>query len=326
MSNSPNQPPQTKENPCPPDSIAELVVQKYRESKEKKIKAWPCHVNRASSLGHDCERYLVYCRTDWNRRTLHPWEVQAIFDEGNRQEKSVEDDLREAGFDIVEQQRPFAFPELDITGHIDGKLFIPPRIIPYETKSMSPYIWDTIKTLDDMIHSKYSWVRYYPSQLNLYLLMDNNEYGIFILKNKSNGLIKVIDMHLDYELGETLLRKAERINKHVKNGTKPDQIMDADICSRCAFRHLCLPDMGAGLEFTEGAIIDMLDEWSALTVKIKSSGIPEDQKRAKQLNEHFKIIFKDRPRVMAGEYLVTGKWQKHGTGTYWKVDVAHPTK
>ena len=176
-----------------------------------------------------------------------------------------------------------------------------------------------------MVYHKRPWIRHYPSQMQIYLLMGEHEYGVFILKNKSTGLLKVIDVYLDYEHAESLLGKAERINAHVENNTLPDPINDAEICSNCAFRHICLPDIGEGLEFIkEKEVIERIDEYFDLKQKIKKSDIPEMQKRIKELEGHFKMWFKDRPSLMVGVYLVTGKWQTHGNGEYWKVSIAHP--
>ena len=309
-------------------SIAELVLRKYQELKENEVEIYPCHVNRASAIGHPCERYLVYCRTHWDQRPKHSWKLQAIFDEGNWQEKIVEDDLKKAGFDIVEQQVAFKIKDQLITGHIDGKLFLPPELIPFETKSMNPYIWDSIHCIEDMLNHKRPWVRHYPSQLQTYLFGHDKEYGIFILKNKSNGLIKVIDVYLDYDFVELLLQKAERVNEHIDKETTPPKIEDAEYCVECAFRHICLPDIiNDDIKIITGpATIKLIDEYFELQDLVENSDVPKHQKRIKELKERFKTLFKDKPALVVGEYYVTGKWQKHGDGQYWKFDIAHPVK
>jgi len=301
-------------------SISGLVLKRWIESKKAKIRIWPCHVNRASSLGHPCERYLVYCRTAWNKKAPYDWELQVIFDEGNRQEKAVEEDLRDAGFNLIEQQRPFEMKELLITGHIDGKILLENRGIPYEAKSMSPHIWHTVQSIQDMLDHKYAYMRKYPAQMNLYLLMDNKDYGIFILKNKSTGMWRILDVYLDYEYAESLLKKAERINAHCKKNTLPEHIQDMNVCQRCEFRHICLPDMG-GVEFTDGKIIDLLDERHDLIDLIDKSPIPDCQKRLKEINELLRMVFKDRSSVIAGPYLITGKWAGNGSRRYWKLNI-----
>lgn len=304
--------------------ISQEVIHRIIETKKAKVQVWPCHVNRASNLGHPCERFCVLCRTAWDKRPLYDWRLQFIFDEGNRQEKAIEEDLRDAGFELVEQQRPYVLKDQNITGHIDGKILWNKdggRLIPYEAKSMAPHIWMTVNSIQDMFNSRYSWVRKYPAQLTLYLLMDNKEYGLFILKNKSTGMLKAIDLYLDWEYAESLLKKAERINQHVKDGTLPETIKDASVCERCDFLHLCMPDMG-GVEFTDGKIIELLDEREDLMGIVEKSEIPEHEKRIDEINKLMRTIFEERPSVIAGPYFITGKWCGSGERKWWKVDIA----
>lgn len=304
------------------DPIADIVLERWIESKKAKIKLWPCHVNRASNLGHPCELKCVLARTHWDKAALHDWTLQAIFDEGNRHEEAVEDDLREAKFKIIEQQRPYVWKEYTITGHTDGKLIIDGLSFPYETKSMSPFMYNTVNSIEDMLNHKYPYMRAYPAQMNLYLLLGNEPHGLFILKNKSTGQLKFIDVYLDYEYTEKLVQKAERINKHIKEGTQPDGVDDASICDRCGFLHICLPERG-GVEFTTGKIIDLLDERAIIMEEIDKSPVPEYQKRVKEIMGVLKKVFKDRPHVIAGDYLITGKWKgAPGGGKYWSVDIA----
>ena len=99
-----------------------MIVERVLESKKAKIQQWPVNANRASSLGHECTRFLVFERTRWKEKTLHDARVQMIFDIGNVLEQMVSQDLREAGFAVIEQQRGFQWSKYQITGTIDCKL------------------------------------------------------------------------------------------------------------------------------------------------------------------------------------------------------------
>jgi hypothetical protein len=88
------------------------IVQKVIESKSKKIELWPVSSNRASEMGHPCERYLVYLRTRGNERVLHDVGLQFVFDEGKVHEKAVLRDLEDAGIEVIEQQRPFEWKKI----------------------------------------------------------------------------------------------------------------------------------------------------------------------------------------------------------------------
>ena len=56
----------------------EEIIGKIKEAKRKKIKNYPCHVPRASEIGHPCERYLVYSITNWQDRQPYEPELQVI--------------------------------------------------------------------------------------------------------------------------------------------------------------------------------------------------------------------------------------------------------
>ena len=225
-----------------------------------------------------------------------------IFDEGNRQEEAVLEDLREAGFQVVEQQRPFEWKEYQITGHIDGKILWEGEAVPFEIKSMSPYIFSEIQSFEDMKNSKHWWVRKYPAQMMLYLLMDEKEYGIFLLKNKSSGQIKQIDVVLDYEFGEALIKKAEQVNKYVEEKTLPDTAFDIELCPECPFKHLCDVAMNweKGVEFVEDAELEeLLKQWEFLKPFAKEYD---------QVDKKIKKMVEGKEKLCVGPFLITGKW------------------
>jgi CRISPR/Cas system-associated exonuclease Cas4 (RecB family) len=223
--------------------------------------------NRASELGHPCARYLTYNRVAWNQRKMHDVGLQYVFDEGNRGEKHAMEDLREAGYQVVEGQRAFSWSEKEITGSIDGKIFLPlghprPRAVPMEIKSINPYDWARLNTVEDLLTSAHVHLRKIPAQIITYLLLNaTEELGALILRNKTNGQLKAIPVVLDYEMAEQLVAKAERVNTATAaifkaGGIPPSGIVpatidallperipyDEEICGRCAFFHVCLPD------------------------------------------------------------------------------------
>ena len=219
------------------------IVAAVDAAKERKIEIWPCRSNRASSMGDPCERRLVYERTSWNKKALHDVGLQYIFDLGKEQESIALSDLREAGLQVVEQQRPFDWPQYEISGHIDCKVAVNGnRPFPLEIKGLSPWIFASIDSIADMHTAKQTWARKMPAQLTLYLLMDNQEEGAFLFKNKLTGRLKQIPLSLDYAYGEALLQKAERINKHMREGTLPDHTTEQSLCEDCSFSHICLPE------------------------------------------------------------------------------------
>ena len=255
---------------------------------QKRIKQYPHPNNRASECGHPCERFLVLVRTHSDKLPLHDIGLQRIFDEGNLHETAVLRELENAGFQLVEQQRPFEWKKFRLTGRIDAKISIDGQLIPLEIKSCSPNVFPHIKGLSpqEMVNSKYPWVRKYPGQIMLYMLMDGKDKGIILFKNKTTGEKIQKDFELDLEYAESILKKLESVNKHVDSGTLPDVEMSGE-CKSCGFaKTMCFADQdyGPGFDFlsdeeTEAKLI----KWDKLKESAK-----EFEAIDKELKEHFK--------------------------------------
>lgn len=225
----------------PASKIAQAVDEYVLTKRENR----PTHANSASQLAHPCTRYLVLKRDKWGEETLPPLSLQYVFEEGNTHEDAVEDLFKKAGFKIEKSEMYLEWRVYNITGHIDGTVQVDGREYPIEIKSVSTHYFDAIKTFDDIKNHRYWFVKKWAGQLTLYLTMMNKDAGIMVLKNKNNGQIKVLDVALDYDLAESLVKKAEGINAHVAAGTLPDPIeWDDNLCGRCGFHpHLCMPDI-----------------------------------------------------------------------------------
>lgn len=279
-----------------------MFTEKVMENIARQIKLYPVHSNRASDIGHPCVRYHVCQRTRWREKSLHDVGLQLIFGLGNEFEDMVIRQLLAARVRVIEQQKSYEWKEYQITGHVDGKLLGDDgKVYPFDIKSSSPYVYDSIHNIDDLKNGKYSYLRKYPTQLNLYLLMEEQEKGLFIFVNKVNGQLKEIWMDIDYQLGEETLKRCEAINAHVAAGTVPDPIpYDEDLCGRCAFRHICLPDfVGTEVEIDESELSTMISRY----MELKSAAKEYDA-----LNREIARMVNEREKVLAGDYLVTGKW------------------
>ena len=279
-----------------------MIVEKVLEAKANKIKQWPVNANRASELGHECLRYLVLLRTRWQEKTLHDARLQMIFDMGRMVEDLVCQDLRDAGFTIVEQQRPFSWAEYQITGAIDFKLALDGGVYPTEVKSAAPHPFASINCVADMIRHKYHYMRKYPAQLTLYLLMDGKEEGIFLFKNKSTGELKEIWLDLDYDFAESLVQKAELINKHVAEGTLPEPMeYNEDICGSCGFVHICLPDR-------IGKEVEVSDDGELLELVTRYFELKPGAKEYDEVNDRITKLVQGREKILVGDYFIEGKW------------------
>jgi CRISPR/Cas system-associated exonuclease Cas4 (RecB family) len=304
------------------EGCPDLITPVY-DAKKRKAKNYPQHVNRASEAGHPCMKYLVLCRTKWELKQLHGAELEFIFEGGRMIEELAVTDLKEAGFTVVEQNRPFSWREFELSGHVDGKVMEGSSTsgasniaYPIEIKGLNMFDFDRLNSIEDFLQSKKSWLKKYPAQLALYMLMDNIEYGCFYIKRVPGFRPKQIWMHLDYTFAEDILQKLERVNKHVKEGTLPEGVNDPNLCNYCSFFHVCAPDMiGTEIEvISEIEIEEAIDETVELENQIKSY---------RRAEKKWKKALEGKEKVKIGEYIITGRWIKRKgytvpDGEYWQ--------
>lgn len=292
------------------------IAQAVLERKRAEIKQWPINSNRASEAGHPCIRYLVYLRTRWQDRSLHGVSLQLIFERGRVMEAQALKEIQEAGFEVVEQQRPYSWPELELTGYIDGQVEVDGKRYPIEVKSLSPYDFPHLNSIQDFLSSDKIWLRKYPAQLNLYLLMEGVESGILYIKNALTWEPKCIWVELDYDYADRIVRKLEEVNRHVEEGTVPEGINDADICPDCPFFHICLPEIkGQDLPIEDDSeLISLLSEWEELKPLAA---------RYNEIDGLLKKRLEGVEKAIVGNWLITGKYvERKGytvePGVYWQ--------
>lgn len=285
----------------------------------KRIKAWPHPTNRASEAGHPCVRFLVLSRTANHLRALHDVGLQRIFDEGNLHEDALMREMAAEGIRIIEQQRPYESqdvandtlsPELQellagaqLTGHVDGILAVNGSGLPIEVKSCSPNIFPAIRDLEpeELLRTKYTWIRKYPAQILLYMVMRGSEFGLMLFKNKGSGekcykIFRLNDAMLEY-VTETL-RKLHAVNAHVAAGTCPDPAL-IDECMSCAFaKTACFP----GADYGPG--IDIMQD-PELEAKLDRRGELEPvAKEYEALDKELKDGFKGKPGAVVGNWMI----------------------
>jgi len=311
-----------------PDLVGALT-----ELKEKKIKRYPCTVNRASAIGKavpmldGCLRRGVYERTHWEEKELHDVRAQFIFDEGSEQEEIVVRQLSQAGVKIINRgqaftiidTRPGKTGKILLSGETDGEVVITEEAghakdtITCEIKSMNPNIFSQMHEFEDF--KKKPWTLGYMAQIMGYMLGHNKDQGLFLLKDKSNGLVRQIHVPMDYEIGEAVLKTAEEINDHVDAGTLPERRSEIDKCEYCEFRKICIPDVN----FETGVTVAQDPEFEK-----HLNEYWELNEASKRCQELYKKIIAPKMKATAaqtdgvlnmeiGEYLLTGKTDSRGT-------------
>lgn len=296
----------------------EELVSDYRAYKLRKAEnsREPAVSNRCSELGHPCTAYAYFSRTvPADERPSVSEDLAEIFDEGKKQERSIQADLLEMHYDVKRQQERLYWPKYNITGHKD--FAISKNGSPYvrcEFKSVNPYTFDKLSTPEDVRNNKATWVQKWYSQTILYMLLDNQkEYWLF-LKNKSRGSIKPIRFVWNDQLwedAEALLKKAETVNRLVQIGEKPTQdmkIANADECSRCQFFTVCLPEMNFGVaaRILSDELADELAEKTERLLVLKPFA-KEYEDLDEEVKADIKGVVGDGSQVVYGDYIANVK-------------------
>ena len=254
-------------DPLPP------IEEMWRERKQEKIRHFPQSNLRASSIGWPCDRYHYHAVKDWKEVPLHDVGLQAIFDEGDLHEEAVIDEVKKLpGIKIVKQQVAFQMDKPLIKGTIDGMMRWNGRDFPFDVKSMSRFQFPKIKSAEDLINSTSALFRKYVAQLQIYLLLSGYEIGAFILKCKDTGEIRVIWMQIDYAFLEGVIQRAERVTKALAAEQPPERTKDIELCLKCPYRHVCLPEIafGEGVQILGGQeLTEMLERRDQLQAASK---------------------------------------------------------
>ena len=315
------------EHPHPYPQVQKMLDDLW-ESKRKKIRITPQHSNRASELGHPCLRYLVFLRTRYQEQALYSVALQWIFDLGRKQEQIALENLAEAGYHVVEQQRPLVWEKYNITGHIDGKVEMDGKLVPIEIKGISPHLWNAVNDIDDFLRPgetktilRKSYVRKMPSQLITYCLLGNSSEGFLYLQNKITAQPKIIWLYLEsyMEEAERLIKRAEMVNRMVADKQTPDMINDESVCEGCSFEHICLPDRMLGKQ------LQIINEDPELLSDLeRHAELKPLSNEYKELNEKLKKQFDGIENGTIGDYVISSKkiHNKGGTKTtdpydYW---------
>jgi len=300
---------------------------------EAKKRAFPCHVNRISSMGHPCERYLYHCRADWDKAKSIPDSLQGIFEQGKTLEPilvahfntqigpNCDPPLRIVGQQVTTADSLLA--DYEISGSVDGSL----QVNDPETGQWETYGIVDIKTAGQNPYRGYSdlqslkrhtWSTGYIAQLMLYSFAHNLEHCVIFFVNKSNIYHDWKSVVFDVDLGfvEELLQKAGRVNKAVKAKTPPEmRIARPDYCDGCRFAHICMPDLKIGGEtklITDPEVIGAIRENQRLK-PLKSQAIAAEKR--------MKEMLVPGQNAVAGPYMLEWSEVQSKKGNYWKLKI-----
>lgn len=296
---------------------------------EDKQRAWPCHTNRSSSMGHPCTRHLVYARTSWDQASSIDPFLAGIFATGNVLEGPIERILSEAGekaspaWRIVGGQQAIAdelLKEHQITGHIDGLLQEKVgggsawnTVAVCDVKTCSDYTFDAIKSVDDLRKDKDTFFFKWYVQLQLYMLGMGIEEACIIMARKANLYdFKAIWFSIDYEMADYQLKRAKEINLAVAGAAMPAKINRPKVCNRCQFVHICNPrlELDAGEKFDDAETEALLD---------RRAELKEGKAEFDVVNKYLKMALPKGNLIRCGDWLIHSKLVEPIDKTpYWK--------
>lgn len=304
------------------EAVAALILNTREKALNEKITQY-ARKNPVLSDISECDRQIVYGVTHWKDRPLHDTSLQARFNAGNLQESVISQELQSLGFKFILQQMP-----IEIEGKVNGKVvklasgkldgFIEfERIkIPVEIKSMDPNIFRRINSIGDLQTKPY--LRKYIRQLQMYLHGNGLEDGLFILTD-CLGHWKIIPVQWDAGECEAILQRLERVYPfwasipggviqvdsigEARDGLPKRIEYDEEICGRCPFAAICLPDViRAEAEIvTDDGLISEIAEHERLKPLAKAYD---------DIHDELKKRFEKVKKAVAGDYIVFGKEQR----------------
>ena len=277
---------------------AQEINERLLKAKADKITVYPCRNIRASNLGFPCERYLYLLIKHWDEQKPHDVGLQNIFDLGNTLEEHTIKNIKEAGFEVITPTvRSWKIDKPLITGREDIRIKDENgELLPVEIKGISPQEFDKLNSVDDFLKSKKAYIQQYPAQLFVYMYHFGKEKGFFALTNKLTGQTKFIEVPFDYEYGEKLLQKAERIYKALDENKPPEACEDISICENCSLQHICGECRRIPADIEVDGELDEL-------IKRKEELAPA-KKEYEEVDKEIKARVGEREKVITGEYLI----------------------
>ncbi len=290
------------------ESIIANIQEKIDEFYISQYTQYQSQSNRASQLGHPCERYLVLERISPDKKQLPDKYMIRLFALGEIYERIVRNELETMGYRIIEQQTSYLDEKNNISGTIDFKLLINGQVFPCEVKGLSPANFEKINSVDDIINSDAVYIQMYYTQMLIYLYLTKYDTGLLILKNKSTNETKFIVVKQNIEYLKQILKKARKINQYVKNNTIPPVINNTAICSECPYFLYCAPDIKAQHQlYIKDEMIDDIEKREQLRVQFEEIK-KQYEEIDKKIKESIKATHKPDDIIVVGDrYMIVVK-------------------
>jgi hypothetical protein len=265
--------------------------------------------NQASQVGTGCTRFLWLLRTRGHERPAFEEGLLRAMQEGSLHEAALRRQLSAGGFEVYEAEREYRDEVAQITCRIDGcvidgDLRTGERYV-LEVKSMSRHAWERIDSVQAMRESSIVHHQRYPAQMAVACHLTGWGRGIWLLKDRDLGRVRLLPYLLTDEierldLGPALAR-AVAVCEHLRDGTEPPAAPDTALwCERCDFRGwACFPEQGPA------AKVALLSDAELLAALETREALAEQRAEWERADETAKATIRaaGKELVICGDYL-----------------------
>lgn len=312
------------------------IIEQAQERREARLAAgWASPYARTNPIAsdlHDCDRYQLLALLAWAEKPTPDPRGQEVIEQGNVEEAAVLQQLRDEGWEIVQQQtRCILWGNVDgkrtqvCRGNVDGKIVYrtdpsdKPTYVPIEVKATAEYRFDSINSEEDL-KQKDVWTRKWWRQLQVYLLAEAEEVAFLILSN-CRGKRKWIPIFLDLEEAERILKLCEwsltlkqKLEQEVVDTPLDVRLNDAGVpyhedfstCQRCDWRdRVCFPREPATAEGVP------IRDWLQPDVETYLS-LQDDAAAWRRADKKLQEESRDNPLIVVGTYVIEGAQKGRG--------------
>jgi hypothetical protein len=221
------------EIPVSPDNVVTWIYGKYEEGQQS---------NRlylgASTLGHECDRFLWYQFRWAFKPEQHTGRLLRLFETGNLEEARVVKELQTIGVLVTSQQQEITGCDGHMRGHLDGIAAHVPEapksehvleIKTHNEKSFKALLKDGVKKSKPMHYV----------QMQLYMLHTGLERALYVAVNKNDDSLYSERVHYDAACALAAMKRAARI---VRSETAPGKLSDDPafyVCNWCSAKGIC---------------------------------------------------------------------------------------
>lgn len=219
----------------------EVVQSKFDAESEKRNLVENRNFNRASALGwtQDCLRYLVMVRLFPEQNVITP-EQKKRMREGYIQERMMREEVKASGIEVVKTE-PLLWKDYLIKGEVDEQIKLEGEVLPLDYKSCSSAVYKEVsrcQTSEDLLKSRFLWVRHYPAQLVTYDHLYDRKMGLLLFKNKESGEKHPVLVPKNDKAMSLILDGVTIVNEAVRKREVPPPIW-IDACKSCGYVEAC---------------------------------------------------------------------------------------